>query len=405
MSDTLEQPAVHAGNAIRTCPACRHGTMTVFHQVTRTPTNSCILWETPEEAKAAGTGEVKLGFCDSCGFICNTAFRPEIVEYSARYEETQGFSGTFNAFHHALATRLIEKHDLHGKTVLEIGCGKGEFLMLLSELGGNRGIGIDPGVRPERLTGEAAKRVTLIPDFYSEKYSDLDVDFVACKMTLEHIIEPFDFVSKVRKGLGHRTETAVFFQIPETLRILRECAFEDIYYEHCSYFTPGSLSRLFAAAGFRALDLRTEYGEQYLTIEAYPNPAGVPQTEPPTADLEELRELVGSFPARMAAKMQTWRERLEAWRREGKRVVIWGSGSKAVSFLTSFGSYGDVSHAVDINPYRQGAFVPVTAQPIVTPRNLQTIKPDVVIVMNAIYECEIRESLADMGLTPEVYSL
>ncbi|MBV8091901.1 MAG: methyltransferase domain-containing protein [Acetobacteraceae bacterium] len=405
MSDTLEEPAVDTGNAIRTCPACGQGRMTVFHQVARTPTNSCILWDAPEEAKAASTGEVKLGFCGSCGFICNTAFRPEIVEYSARYEETQGFSGTFNAFHHALAMRLIEKHDLHGKTVLEIGCGKGEFLMLLSELGGNRCIGIDPGVRPERLTGNAAERITLIPDFYSEKYSDYDVDFVACKMTLEHIIEPFDFVAKVRKGLGHRTETLVFFQVPEMLRILRDCAFEDIYYEHCSYFTAGSLSRLFAAAGFRALDLRSEYGEQYLTIEAYPNPAGAAPVEPSTADMDELRELVGSFPARMAVKMQTWRERLEGWRREGKRVVIWGSGSKAVSFLTSFGSYGDVSHAVDINPYRQGAFVPVTAQPIVAPRNLQAINPDVIIVMNAIYEPEIRKSLADMGLAPEVFSL
>ena len=404
MSETLVAP-LETTPGIRTCPACQQGTMTVFHQVARAPTNSCILWGTPEEAKAARTGEVKLGFCGHCGFICNTAFRPEIVEYSARYEETQGFSGTFNAFHRALATRLIDKHDLHGKTVLEIGCGKGEFLMLLSELGGNRGIGIDPGAHPERLTGEAADRVTLIPDFYSEKYSDHDVDFLACKMTLEHIINPFDFVAKVRRGLAHRTDSVVFFQVPETLRILRQCAFEDIYYEHCAYFTPGSLSRLFAETGFRDFDLTIEYDSQYLTIEARPNPAGAPPAEASTADMDELRDLVGSFPARMAAKMQVWRDRLEAWRRDGKRVVIWGSGSKAVSFLTSFGSYGDVSHAVDINPYRQGAFIPVTAQPIIAPAALQVIKPDIVIVMNAIYEREIRESLASLGLSPQVYSL
>ena len=404
MSHTLEAP-VETSSVIRTCPACRQGTVAVFYHVARAPTNSCILWETAEEARAARTGEVRLGFCDSCGFICNTAFRPEIVEYSARYEETQGFSGTFNAFHRALAVRLIEKHDLHGKTVLEIGCGKGEFLMLLSELGGNRGIGIDPGAHPERLTGEAAHRVTLIPDFYSEKYSDHDVDFVACKMTLEHIINPFDFVAKVRKGLAHRTESVVFFQVPETLRILRHCAFEDIYYEHCAYFTPGSLARLFAATGFREFDLTIEYDSQYLTIEARPNLTGAAPVQAPTADMDELRDLVASFPARMAAKMQTWRDRLKGWRQDGKRVVIWGSGSKAVSFLTAFSPYGDIGHAVDINPYRQGAFIPVTAQPIVAPSDLQTIKPDIVVVMNVIYEREIRESLAGMGLVPEIYSL
>src|SRR3569833_4242249 len=101
--------------------------------------------------------------------------------------------------------------------------------MLRSELGGKRGIGIDPGAHPERLTGEAAHRVTLIPDFYSEKYSDHDVDFVACKMTLEHFINPFDFVAKVRRGLAHRTESVVFFLVAVSLCFLRLCAFEDIY--------------------------------------------------------------------------------------------------------------------------------------------------------------------------------
>jgi hypothetical protein len=107
----------------------------------------------------------------------------------------------------------------------------------------------------------------------------------------------------------------------------------------------------------------------------------------------------------MNAKVRTWRGRLEGWRRDGKRVVIWGSGSKAVSFLTSFGSYGDVSHTVDINPYRQGAFMPATALPIVAPAELKVIKPDIVIVMNGIYESEIRESLRGIGLSPEIFSL
>ena len=388
----------------RICPACSKGEMRVFYDVARAPTNSCILWMTPDEAKEARTGQVKLGFCDRCGFICNTTFRPEIVEYSSRYEETQGFSGTFNKFHKALAERLIAKHNLRGKTVLEIGCGKGDFLMLLSELGGNTGIGVDPSAHPERLNGEAAGRVTLIPDFYSERYSERDVDFVACKMTLEHIIEPFEFVAKIRRGLAHQPQSVVFFQIPEALRILRTCAFEDIYYEHCSYFTPGSIARLFVAAGFRPLDLSIDYDDQYLTIEARPNSEDL-LPEISHTDMDELRDLVDKFPARMEAKMRVWRERLESWRKKDKRVVIWGSGSKAVSFLTSFGATGTIEHVVDINPYRQGAFIPVTAQPIIAPKELQTVKPDIVILMNSIYEGEVRQSLTELGLAPEIYPL
>src|SRR5260370_31484891 len=38
-------------------------------------------------------GRIALGFCSYCGFIFNTAFDPTLNEYSANYEETQGYSG------------------------------------------------------------------------------------------------------------------------------------------------------------------------------------------------------------------------------------------------------------------------------------------------------------------------
>ena len=57
------------------------------------------------------------------------------TEYSGRYESTQGYSPTFNAFHERLAQDMIDRFDLHGKEIIEIGCGNGEFLVLLCELG------------------------------------------------------------------------------------------------------------------------------------------------------------------------------------------------------------------------------------------------------------------------------
>ncbi|MCG8442653.1 MAG: class I SAM-dependent methyltransferase [Caulobacterales bacterium] len=389
------------------CPACNDGVMEVFYEVPAIPTNSCILLDSEGEAKGFPTGEMKLGFCPSCGFIFNTAFDITKTEYSGRYEETQAYSGTFNKFHTALAERLISKHDLRDKDVMEIGCGKGEFLMLLAELGGNRGVGVDPGVHVDRISGAAAERMKFIPDFYSEKYADHKVDFLACKMTLEHIPEAEDFISTVRRGLGDQHDAVVFFQIPEALRILRVCAFEDVYWEHCAYFSPGSLARLFRRAGFDVTDLDIEYGEQYLTIEARPRaPGAAPNAELPLEDdLEELRSLVASFPQRCGAKLTEWRERLDAAKDAGKKVVLWGSGSKAVSFLTTLGLDGHIEYVTDINPYRHDHYMPKTGQRIVDPKWLAEYKPDLVVVMNAIYEDEIRKDLADMGLSPEVVSL
>ena len=388
------------------CPSCKTGKMEVFHQVVAVPSNSCILLGSGEEAAAYPHGEICLGFCPKCGFISNMAFEPRLTEYSGRYEETQGFSPTFNRFHRALAERLIDRYDLHGKDIIEIGCGKGEFLMLLCELGGNRGVGFDPGVHVDRIEGSAAERVRFIADFYSEEYAGYQGDFVACKMTLEHIHPTGDFIATVRAAIGERVGTNVFFQIPEAMRILSDCAFEDIYYEHCSYFSPGSLARLFRANGFEVMSLDTEYTGQYLTIEALAVELPVDQ-EPLAAedDMAVLSELVRSFPERFEAKRRVWEERLRRYRKGQGKVVLWGAGSKAVAFLSTLGAETVVSYGVDINPYRQGHFLPGTGLPIVAPDFLAKYRPDVVIVMNPVYREEIVEALSLMGLDPEILTL
>jgi len=388
------------------CPSCGEKNMERFYSVSAVPTNSCILLQTPEEAKAYPRGDIDLLFCNHCGFIFNEAFNASLTEYSGRYEETQGFSGTFNKFHRELAQRLIDQYDLHGKDVLEIGCGKGEFITLLSELGNNRGVGVDPGYRDDRDLGEAASNVTFVKDFYSEKYADYHADFVCCKMTLEHIKDTGKFLATVRRAIADQEETIVFFQIPDMTRILTQCAFEDIYYEHCSYFSAGSLARLFRASGFDVLDVSTEYENQYLTIEAKPSVRSRKKTTlPQEDDMAFLREQVASFPHRCKRKLDEWRHRLAKFAEKGEKVVLWGSGSKGVSFLTTLDASTAINYVVDINPYRQGYFMSGTGQEIVAPEFLKEYKPDVVIVMNPIYRNEIRRELMDMQLTPELLSV
>jgi SAM-dependent methyltransferase len=390
------------------CPACGSGDMQMFYRVDAVPTNSCILLPTPEEASSYPRGDITLGFCPECGFISNTAFDQKLTEYSGRYEETQGFSGTFNSFHKRLAEQLIEKHDLRGKEVLEIGCGKGEFITLLSELGDNRGLGFDPGYHDDRNPSQAAAgKVKFIKDFYSEKYSQHQADFVCCKMTLEHIPSTGSFIDTVRRAIGDRHDTIVFFQIPEVLRILRDCAFEDIYYEHCSYFSPGSLARLFRKAGFEVLGLYTEYDGQYLAIEARPaddKDRVLPQLADEN-DLDELKDLVSTFQDRVDAKLKSWSEKLGGFTADDKKVVLWGSGSKGVSFLKSVEGSESIEYVVDINPYRQGHYMSGTAQKIVAPEFLKDYRPDAVVIMNAIYEEEISKQLSLMGLNPKILAL
>lgn len=402
--DQQTTPDAQADNVDHACPTCSSRRTELFHEVDDVPTNSCILFETREEALNCNRGSIALRFCRDCGFIYNAAFRQDLTEYSGRYEETQGFSPTFSRFHHNLATELIDRHGLKGCKVMEIGCGKGEFLVLLSRLGENRGIGIDPSALPERLAGvEGAERVTLIPEYFEPRHCTDQPDFLCCKMTLEHITRTADFIRTIRAGLDDSGRTVVFFQVPEAERIIRTCAFEDIYHEHCSYFTEGSLRHLFERNGFEVTRTAVEYDDQYLTIEAVPGPGGrMAQTRAVDA---ELAALVRSFPERLERHKQHWREIVVQAKAGGQAVVLWGSGSKAVSFLTSLGIAGQVEFVTDINPNRHYHYMPGTGQPIVPPGQLVDIRPGLVIIMNRIYEGEIAQSLADMGLSCPVACL
>lgn len=386
------------------CPSCGADGVEEFYEVLGVPANSCILLSTPESAREYPRGDVRLGFCGGCGFIFNTAFDAKLAEYSARYEETQGFSPTFSSFHRRLAEELVARHELRGKKVIEIGCGKGEFLNLLAELGVGEAVGFDPSHVPGRNEGPLASRIRFVDDFYSERYADEKADLVCCKMTLEHIRPTLDFVSTVRRSIGDRRECTAYFLVPDAYRIVRDLAFEDVYYEHCSYFSRGSLTRLFARGGFEAVRVSSEYAGQYLAIEARPA-APTRVIAPKHDDLEEMTQLVRFFPERVAAKIDRWRHVVDDAAALGRRVVLWGSGSKAVSFLTTLGVSCEIEHVVDINPYRQGCYMPITGQRIVAPDFLAGYRPDLVIVMNAVYVPEITNMLNGLSLSPEVRAL
>ncbi len=389
-------------SANQICPSCGDTGMSNFYELKGVPVHSVLLLATQEEALGYPKGDIILGFCQSCGFIFNTAFDPGVHEYSARYEETQGFSSTFNLFSQNLVKHLIDKYNLRHKEIIEIGCGKGEFLTLLCELGENRGVGFDPAYISDRNKSEVKDSVTFINDFYSEKYAHYQGDFVCCKMTLEHIQDTAGFVSIVRRSIGDQPNTIVFFQVPDSVRILREIAFWDIYYEHCSYFSLGSLARLFRRCGFDVINLAKEYDEQYLMIEARPGngQGGVLLNQ--ENDLAELKQGIAYFSENYQHKLETWRQNLREIRQSGRRVVIWGAGSKGVAFLTTLNIQQEIEYAVDINPYKHGMYMAGTGQKIVSPEFLRKYKPDVVVVMNSIYCNEIQQDLDRLGITAKL---
>ena len=185
------------------CPSCDSPEVKEFYRLNDIPVHSVLNLTNRKMALDYTRGNLRLTFCDDCGFIFNAEYDPSLQEYSSNCEESQGYSETFNLFADRTANKLVERYDLHEKTIIEIGCGKGEFLIQLCAIGNNRGIGFDPAYVDGRIRHEALERISFIRDFYSERYSGYSADFIVCKMTLEHIGETGKF-ARVRQTLDQR---------------------------------------------------------------------------------------------------------------------------------------------------------------------------------------------------------
>ena len=243
---TLSEAKVEAWDPIAktACPCCGEGGARIIYRVPSIPVHSCVLLRTADAARRFPRRDLELAFCDACGFLFNHIFDEEVIGYSTNFEESQHFSETFSSFARKLAREIAEKCSLTGKQVLEIGCGKGEFLCELCSVSGARGIGIDPGYRsdPDRAIPKTSVSSLII---MGRNTKASIADLVLCRHTLEHIAAVRPFVRSIRDAIGAREDVWVVFETPDASRVLREGAFWDIYYEHCSYFNLGTHARLF----------------------------------------------------------------------------------------------------------------------------------------------------------------
>jgi SAM-dependent methyltransferase len=352
---------------------------------------------------ACPRGTIDLAFCPACGAISNQAFDPNRVRYDDRYDNSLHFSPTFQKYADRLAGYLVKRYDLRGKDIIDVGCGNGEFLALLCGHGNNRGVGFDPSFLPDRIETSVGGGVTIIPDYYSEAYGDQAADLVVCRHVLEHVAEPRPFLARVRAALQDRTQTTVFFEVPNAAYVFQHGGVWDVIYEHCFYYTAPALSRLFTDCGFDVLNVTEGFGGQYLCLEAQPSMH--PRTDTNNAAVTAPPVEVATFASGYAAIIADWEKRLRQLSSRGQRVAVWGAGAKGAMFLNAFPHWTFLECIVDVNPHKWGLHVPGTGQKVASPDSLKDYRPEVVLVMNANYCEEIAGQLSAFGLSPELIAV
>jgi hypothetical protein len=379
------------------CIICGSPNTVPMLQIPDTPVDTIRLWRAAADACSAERAEINVTCCENCGHLFNCDYHDDLVGYETDYENSQMFSPRYRRYAEELSDRLITTYSLRQKEIVEIGGGRGDFLRILCDRGNNRGTSFGPSYRPAP-GDDVPANVRFVTDYYTAKYSNVPASLIVCRHVLEHFSEPRPLVETVRQAVGGRKDLIVYFEVPNGDFILREQAFWEFIYQHPSYFTHSSLAKLFTICGFQITAIGESFGGQFLAIEASVGGAKDTSREGNAATAVLGRTLATAF----SEKLASWRETLQRLNAQGRRVVAWGAGAKATTFLNIVDPAGSViSHVVDINPRKTGRFVPGTGQRIIDPTELRELQPDVIILMNELYRQEIMSQTAGLGLNPE----
>ncbi len=358
------------------------------------PVHQNLVVSSRDAACAVARGDLDMVVCEDCGFVFNRSFDLARLAYGQDYDNTQSCSGHFDAYLDGLVNDLVGRQGVRDSVIVEVGCGKGHFLrkLVTAPGAGNRGYGFDPSyVGPDTdLDG----RLVFRRCYYDDTCTDVPADVVVCRHVIEHVPEPMVLLRSVRAALAQSPRARVFFETPCVEWILRNRVVWDFFYEHCSLFTANSLSLAFQRSGFAVQRVEHIFGGQYLWLEARvsDSPTAVTTSHPQTA---ALAKAYGEGEGQLR---QAWLARLTGLSARGK-VALWGAGAKGATFANLVDPTATlIDCVVDLNPNKQGGFIPGTGHPIVSPAELPGRAVKSAVLMNPNYREENLLLLAQAGI-------
>jgi hypothetical protein len=364
------------------CPLCGAAAPPPFLLRERVPVYQNLPLPSAEAARAVPRGTLAMAACESCGFVFNRAFDPALLRYGPGYDNTQSRSPRFAAHLDARARHLLTRRGVRGARIVEAGCGNGDFLrrLVAGPETGNRGTGYDPAYRGAAC--DLGGRLRFVRGLYHRQ----EADVLICRHVIEHLADPPALLAAI-------AAPRAFFETPCAGWILRHRVIWDFFYEHCALFTARSLSFAFARAGFAVRAVRHVFAGQYLWLEAE---AGGPVAAAPRGP-GRVPALARRYGQAEPALLALWRDRLGRLARDGK-VALWGAGAKGATLAALADPDRDtIDCLVDVNPAKQGKFIPGSAHPIVAPADLAARGVRHVVPMNPAYRAEVAAMLPANG--------
>jgi hypothetical protein len=318
------------------------------------------MYDTAEEAKACPKGDMELVEDRHTGLVFNDAFRPELMVYDDNYQNEQAVSPLFQK--HLEAASIIVERCMGRNSIVEVGCGKGFFLELLLEQGFDVS-GFDPAYEGNNPR---------IQRHYFEPGIGIRAKGIILRHVLEHIQDPVSFLSRLKMAKGESGK--IYIEVPCFDWICKHRAWFDVFYEHVNYFRLSDFNRMFETV----IESGKLFGDQYLYAVAELATLRTPERKPADSVL---------FP-------ENFTQNVFGVGETKTRSAIWGGASKGVIFALLNERAGQpVQTVIDINPAKQGKYLPGTGLLVQSPTQALATLPEgsTIYVMNSNYLDEIKK--------------
>ena len=355
----------------------------------------------PAESNSVPKGDMSLVACNTCTHLFNSAFDEKLSSYDSSYENSLHFSEHFRNHAKGLAQRLVKDFDLTGETVAEAGAGPGHFLELLCQEGVSKAYGFDPSYDPDRLGAPTHSGVILSSNLFPSDGS-IDAKMAMSQHVLEHLTRPVDVLEILKSATQETKNAIVYSEVPNGDLMIDRCALWDLIYEHVSFFTEKSLTTALNLAGLSVDSTGADFGDQFLW--AISRCADI-QYKPVIDDSTEAAiARAVRFGENARRQIEVAKDDLERYQKQGP-VVLWGAGSKGMTYLNLVADNQQISAVVDVNPRKIGFGVPGTDYVITTPESLVSLNPKTVLIANPVYKNEIEAILKSHNIEGNVTPL
>jgi SAM-dependent methyltransferase len=343
--------------------------------------------------------------------VCHECFLVQLEDYEtpdvifSDYAYFSSYSTTWLEHSRRYAEMAVERFGLGERSqVVELASNDGYLLQYFVE----RGIpvlGIEPAANVAQVAREKGIR-TMVKFFgratAREVAAMMRADLVIGNNVLAHVPDLNDFVAGMKLVLGPRG--VITMEFPHLLHLIDRSEWDTIYHEHFSYFSFLTVSKVFERHGMTLFDVEElpTHGGSLRIYGRHADDESHPVTErarelarrEQERGFERLETYLGFSEGVKQAKWELLEFLIER-RREGSRIVAYGAPAKGNTLLNYCGVGTDfIEYTCDLNPHKQGHYLPGTRIPIRAPDAIRETRPDLVFILPWNLSAEIMEQLS-----------